>query len=121
MRTRWKYGLRMLCLVALVSAGAFAAAGGSWSGTLRDSNGNPVRGAKVQLRSGSRSMVAEAVSSEAGAFAFVGVPSGSYSVAVATGHNNWKTTNTLEVRDGESLAADLRVSAQNQELVIQPA
>lgn len=118
MRTRSKYRPWMLCLALICSAVALAATDGSWTGTLREKNGNPVNGARVQLRAVDRTVVAEAVSSETGAFAFTGVASGSYRVDVAIGEKNWRGASFLVIRDRETVAADLQLSS-DQELLIQ--
>lgn len=97
MRTRSKYRPWMLCLALICSAVALAATDGSWAGTLREKNGSPVNGARVQLRAVDRTVVAEAVSSETGAFAFTGVASGSYRVDVAIGEKNWRGASFLVI------------------------
>ena len=108
-----------LCLVVLLSAAVCAATGGSWTGTLRDGNGIPVKGARVQLRAADRTLVAEAISSDAGAFALSDIAAGNYHIDVAINEKSWRDETALSIQEGEALAADLQLSQQNHELVIQ--
>jgi hypothetical protein len=109
----------MLCLVVLVCMDTSAAAGGSWTGTLRDGTGKRVEKAKVQLRSTTGKVTAEATTSKAGGFAFTAVVPGNYEVSVENGELVWKGAKPLRVEDGSATAADLQLSSQKQELLIQ--
>src|SRR5215469_8760425 len=118
MRTRSKYRLMVLCLFVLFSAAVWAAGSGSWTGTLRDANGNPVIGAKIQLRAADGALVVDAIATDAGAFVLTGIAPGNYHVDVSIGAKNWQSESVVTIRDGEAIATDLQLASQNQEPVL---
>lgn len=93
---------------------AFAAS--SWSGTLRDSAGNPVGGAIVKLHSTQGDHKYTATTSPTGEFAFNGVAAGSYLVSAGTGEKTWRAAKLVVIQDGVALADGLQLSSQLPEL-----
>jgi hypothetical protein len=94
----------MSCLsVLLLVVTAAAASGGSWTGTLRDSNGNPVVKAKLQLSPTGGNPTSEVTTSDRGKFTFSGVSAGNYVISVENNHKVWKTTNPLALQAGVAL------------------
>src|SRR6478752_6313543 len=106
------------CFLLLLSAPALAA--NSWKGILRDASAHGVGDATVSLQSASGSARYSAKTSASGEFLFADIPAQRYQVAVALNGKFWKAADPLIIKDGDAIAADLELSAQNQSLAVLP-
>jgi len=84
--------------------------GPSWNGLLRDSAGNPVRGARVTLHVISQKGEYNAATSASGQFSFVDVPPASYELSVVANGKTWRAAKPLTIKDGVLLTAGLQLS-----------
>src|SRR5260370_6400510 len=107
-----------IILFLLLSAPALAA--NSWKGILRDASAHAGGDATVSLQSASGSASYSAKTSASGEFLFADIPAQRYRVAVALNGEFWKATDPLITKDGDAIAADLELSAQNQTLAVLP-
>jgi Carboxypeptidase regulatory-like domain len=123
MRTHLGHVARSLCLIAALMAvpmaGAFGAA--SWSGVLRDSGGKPIGEATVRLRSRSGDHAYTATTSATGNFAFTGMSATDYELSVEASGNTWHAAQTVPIKDGDALTANLQVLSQPPELRLLPS
>jgi len=86
---------------------------------VRDSGGNLIAKAKVQVRSVNGDTTREVATGDDGTFAFDGTPGGTYRVAVALGHATWQTTSPIQVGENGSIRTNLQLSPSSQDLVVQ--
>ena len=93
----------------------------SWRGSVRDSAGNPVGAATITLLSVSAQRGNQAKTSAAGEFLFDELPAGSYTLSISLGDKTWKLASPLEVKEGMTLSASLRVSTEGSEITLLPA
>src|SRR6185295_5611832 len=128
---RWKTHLgAALALVALLSASVFAQTSASLSGTVQDTQGNVIAGAKVTVTDPTKNLRFEGTTSDAGTFSFPTLQPGTYTLAVEmtgfkqlvktgiiinTADRQSAGTITLEV--GE-VSATVQVAADSAELTI---
>ncbi|MBZ5655694.1 MAG: TonB-dependent receptor [Acidobacteriia bacterium] len=90
----------------------------SWSGVLRDSSGNVVPQASVELHSLSGGPGYSAQTSAAGTFTFSEIAAGKYELSVSTGGASFKSGTSLNVQDGVTLTAGLKLSSSEKGLVV---
>src|SRR6201998_518980 len=110
---------KLSCLVALFLGSVAASATGSLcTGTLRDSSGNVVANAKIQLRSSNGDFIREATTSANGTFGIDGAPEGSYRVSVALGQNTWQSS-PIHVHENSSLTVNLQIPSSGEDLRVQ--
>ena len=80
---RWKTNLgAALALVALLTASALAQTSASLSGTVQDSQGNVIAGAKVTVTDPNKNLKFEGTTSDAGTFSFPTLQPGTYTLTV---------------------------------------
>lgn len=107
-----------LFLLLLLSGPALAA--NSWKGILRDASGHAVSDATVSLQANSGAASYSAKTSASGEFLFADIAAQRYQLAVEVTGKLWKAADPLTIKDGDALAADLELSAQNQTLAVLP-
>jgi hypothetical protein len=88
----------------------------SWKGVVRDSGGNPVGMASLELVSVDRNGEYSATTSSSGQFAFGGIAAGSYTLTVKAAGKTWTAAELLVVKEGATLTTGLQLSAQGQEV-----
>src|SRR6266576_56379 len=88
----------------------------SLSGVLRDTGGNPVGKATVKLIAADSKQEYSATTSASGAFAFTGIAAGSYTLTVNAGNRIWTAANPVILKEGATLAAEVRLPAEGQML-----
>jgi Carboxypeptidase regulatory-like domain len=110
-----------LIIALLAVPTAYALAGASWSGVLRDTVGKPVGDATIRLHSKSGDRDYTATSSANGSFVFTGVAATDYELSVEVSGNTWRAAHSLPVKDGETITASLQVLSQPAELRLLPA
>src|SRR6266481_5490151 len=88
----------------------------SLSGVLRDTGGNPVGKATVKLIAADSKQEYSATTSASGAFAFTGIAAGSYTLTVNAGNRIWTAANPVILKEGATLAAEVRLPAERQML-----
>ncbi len=93
-----------------------AAGTGAWSGFLGDDTRNAVGGATVRLRQPERGRSYAATTSANGQFTFSEIDPGSYEVWVERDQKVWRMAQPVVLKDGTTLTAALRLSAQDQDL-----
>ena len=91
----------LMVLLALPGFGTNGRA--SWSGVLRDSAGNVVPEAAVELHHSSGAAGYSARTSATGAFAFSEIAAGKYELSVSTGVGSFKASTAIDVNDGAKL------------------
>jgi hypothetical protein len=112
--------IRLLGAVALIILSEWTAAAplpASWSGVLRDAAGSPVSGATVTLTGASGNPAYTAKTAPAGEFAFPNISPSKYKISVATLAASFKSTTSIEIKDGAKLAATLQLSSPEKGLV----
>lgn len=107
-RTSWSGLARrvslLVCLVCLLAAAAPAQTSSTISGTVKDTTGALVPGAKVELVREADGAVRKAQSNEVGFFNFAAVQPGTYKVRVTmVGFETWQVTG-IAVHPGDSLS-----------------
>ena len=108
-----------ISLIALLAVPGFGTAGrASWSGVLRDFSGNVVPEAVVQLHSLSQGSSYSASTSATGVFAFSQIAAGKYELSVSTGAASFKSSTAIDVKDGLTLTAGLKLSAPEKGVVV---
>jgi len=107
-----------LFLLLLLSGPALPA--NSWKGILRDASGHAVSDATVSLQANSGAASYSAKTSASGEFLFADIAAQRYQLAVEVTGKLWKAADPLTIKDGDALAADLELSAQNQTLAVLP-
>jgi hypothetical protein len=107
-----------LFLLLLLSGPALAA--NSWKGILRDASGHAVSDATVSLQANSGAASYSAKTSASGEFLFADIAAQRYQLAVEVTGKLWKAADPLTIKDGDALAADRELSAQNQTLAVLP-
>ena len=107
-----------LFLLLLLSGPALAA--NSWKGILRDASSHAVSDATVSLQANSGAASYSAKTSASGEFFFADIAAQRYQLAVEVTGKLWKAADPLTIKDGDALAADLELSAQNQTLAVLP-
>ena len=107
-----------ILLLLLFSAPALAA--NSWKGILRDSSGHTVGDATISLQAVSGATAYSAKSSPSGEFLFADIAAQRYQLTVALNGKLWQAADPLTIKDGDALAADLELSAQNQTVAVLP-
>ncbi|HEY6267762.1 MAG TPA: TonB-dependent receptor [Candidatus Acidoferrum sp.] len=109
---------RVFCLVLLSSLIPLLQAfpTGSWSGVVRDAEGNAVGMATVKLVSADRSGEYIASTSGNGQFAFIAVAAGSYTLSVSAAGKIWKAAEPLVIKDGFALTYGLQLAAKGQDV-----
>ncbi|MGA2476190.1 MAG: carboxypeptidase-like regulatory domain-containing protein [Terriglobia bacterium] len=90
----------------------------SWHGTIRDSRGDAVPGAQVELRAVEGDRVVDATADSNGAFAFNAITAGSYHVSVHWQQEALRSEPPLEIRAGESVAMWLDISPDGRRLLL---
>jgi hypothetical protein len=112
--------IRLLGAVALIFLSEWTAAAplpASWSGMLRDAAGSPVSGATVTLTEASGNPTHTAKTTPAGEFTFPNISPSKYEISVATLAASFKSTTSIEIKDGAKLAATLQLSSPEKGLV----
>ena len=89
---------------------------GSLSGTVTDSNGAVIPGAKVNVQDDATKITQQLISNKVGYFSASQLPAGTYSVSVdATGFEKWQGSGiVLNASDVRTLNIALRVGAQSE-------
>jgi len=106
-------------LIVLLAVPGFGTNGrASWSGVLRDSAGNVVPEAAVELRSSSGGAAYSARTSAGGTFAFAEIAAGKYELSVTTGAVTFKCATAMDVKDGATLSVGLKLSSPEKGLVV---
>jgi len=90
----------------------------SWRGVLRDSAGDLVPEAAVELRSSSGGAAYSARTSATGTFAFSEIAAGKYELSVTTGAVTFKSGTAMDVKDGATLSVGLKLSSPGKGLVV---
>ena len=116
-RLRWPSLFVVLCAVSL----AHAAPVSSWSGALLSAEGQPVSAATIRLQSPDGQGSYTAVASSDGKFSFPQIAPGSYRLVVEHDGKTWQTADPFVAQDGVAFRANLKLSAEKQELRILPA
>src|SRR5215472_1597427 len=107
-------GIFIACMVSLP---AFAALTGDISGTVTDTTGAVVVGAKVTVRSLSTGSIREATTSDIGQFSVAQLEIGNYEVSIEK--NGFKLyKETVTVRSGEKSSLDARLSVGGADSVV---
>jgi len=90
------------------------------SGTVTDSKGAVISGAKVQVVSEGTKVVHNAVTNGTGFFSLTELPTGSYTVSVeSTGFEKWEGTGiVLDSSDDKTLGIHLKVGAETQTVTV---
>src|SRR5579884_1893812 len=110
----------MLVLGLLFIPRAFATAGNSWTGVLRDEAGNPVASARVRLHSLSTDEGYAATTTSEGKFTFINVVPGSYEISVTVGQNSYPASAAIIMENGRALVDDLSLSGRPKEVRVVP-
>src|ERR1700746_2366299 len=111
---------RTLCLLMLSAATvAWAGAGSSWSGSLRDHSGNPLANARIEIRAASGDIARDATTSAEGNFLINGLAAGTYRISVAYAQATWHAPDPITLSDGGSISTKLQLSSTDQSLSIQ--
>ena len=106
-------------LIVLLETPIFATAGrATWSGVLRDSAGAIVPEAVVKLRSLAEGAGYSARTSASGAFVFSEIVAGKYELSVTSGGASFKLSTAVDVRDGSTLTAALKLSSPEKGLLV---
>jgi hypothetical protein len=107
----------LLSLVVLACAPALAgSAPASWSGTLRDETSKALASATISLHSTATTDAYLATTSPDGSFSFAQIKPGRYELTVATMSITVKASSPLVIQQGVALAANLQLSAQQNEV-----
>ncbi len=93
----------------------------SWRGFLRDSGGNGLAGAFVDLRKADTGEVFTSTTDGNGSFDFPQLPAGSYSVSVRRKQQVVTLERHMEVRAGEKLDVGIQVAADPRRLLLRTA
>jgi Carboxypeptidase regulatory-like domain len=114
-----------VCLVAfsILVAGSQAFAASTWSGTLRDSAGSPLKAAIVTLRPVGNGPALQATTTPAGAFTFSRLAAGQYELSATWEGKTWTAPKPITVKDGVAVVTVLGLpsppSLELQILVLQ--
>ena len=109
-----------LFLLLLLATCASSSAAPSWRGVVRDSAGVPVGGAAVVLRATTAHGEFSATTSATGEFLFEKIEPQTYLLSVRSSGKVWTAVDPLKINEGETLDSDLRLPAQDQELILVP-
>ncbi len=112
-----KFGCAALFFLVL-SAPAFPA--NSWKGTVRDKASHPLADATVSLQASTGSQDYSTKTSGAGEFLFPDLLPQNYVVVVTVGDKTWKSSESLLIKAGDSLAIDLELSDHDQTVALVP-
>src|SRR6266849_3203571 len=93
-----------------------SAAAPSWSGVLRDAAGSPVGGATIRLSASGSKEEYTVTTSATGQFTFVAVAAGGYTLTASEVGETWTAADPVVFKDGDTLTADLQLSAHGQVL-----
>ena len=109
-------------LCAAVGASAFGQlATVSWRGKLRDTMGNPLVAATIELRESRVGRMFTSTSDPNGAFVFSQLAPGAYSVSVRWAGGAASSAAPVEIREGGSAEVRLEISADQRQLSVRPA
>jgi hypothetical protein len=92
----------------------------SWTGTLRDGDGNPVTGATVTLHSTSGAVYTSKTSST-GKFSFPEIAPGEYSLSIDKENQSWQLATPVVFTSDTTLASSLRIVLLHPEILIVPS
>ena len=108
------------CLLALFIAASArpTLAASSWTGTLRGSDGKPIRGATVKLRLAGSQEISQSTTGEDGAFGFAGLAAGDYKVSASREGKTWTAASPVSVKDGITLTIALELGGQGELRVV---
>lgn len=93
-------------LLGPVRTGAQTANTGAVTGTVRDSSGSAIPGAKVELREPATNRVREQTTNQAGGYTFASVPPGLYRIAASMSGFRSAVASSVEVQVAKSFALD---------------
>jgi len=116
--------LTILLVLGMLSTSAATnprSAPSSWRSVLRDSTGNPIPGAILELKRVAAPPQAEpegfqATSDASGEFVFSNLPSGIYRLSVQKNGRKWMLARSLEFRSGAPLQAWISLSADEWQI-----
>jgi hypothetical protein len=108
----------LLIVIAMVQV-AFAGnrTPATWTGTLTDSNGNPVAQAGVEVREVRSDSRRQSITDARGVFVFPDLPAGEYSVSVRWKERTLTATGPLKISPGQILDIRLQLGARGVEIV----
>lgn len=106
--------------VAAISTPAFAQdyTSGSVGGTVVDESGAAVQGATVTLVSNDQGFSRNATTSTSGAFRFVSLPPGSYTVTVSASGKDAYTVNDVRVAASQTADLDIDLTTTGNEIIV---
>src|ERR1035438_7701922 len=84
-----------LFIISITASITAAASIGSWTGILRDGDGNPVGDATVTLHSTTGDAVYSSKTSPTGKFSFPEIAPGEYSLSIDKENRSWKLATPL--------------------------
>jgi hypothetical protein len=102
----------------LLTCSSASLAASSWKGVLRDHAGAPLGDATITLRATQGALEYEVQTSSTGEFLFATIETQSYRVTVRFNGKEWAPADPLELKDAETLVADLQLPKQGQTLLI---
>jgi hypothetical protein len=92
----------------------------TWTGTLSESNGNPVAQAEVELREARSDRRRQSFTDACGAFVFTDLPAGEYSVSVRWKARTLTATEPLKISLSQILNARLEIRAGGVKIFTRP-
>ena len=107
-----------LLLAAFLIFSINCSAASSWSGVLRDAEGNPVDKAEIHLKARDGNHEYSATTAATGQFTFTTLSAGRYSLTATASGKTWTASEAVEVKGGAALLSNLQLSAQGHELRI---